>query len=314
MVMSIAFLFPGQGSQQPNMLHHLPQHPVVEKTLREASEVLKDDILRWDSAEALQSTVAVQVALLVAGVAVARALQAEGVRPDMVAGHSVGAFGAAVTANVLTFRDAISLVKLRGELMESAYPHGYGMGVVVGIEERQLARLIASHFTNDNPVYIANLNSPKQITISGSIRGIEKILALAREEGASKAEFLNVCVPSHCVLMKSVSLELRNAMEIISFQPPQIPYAANRTARPLRDPEAIKEDLALSVSYPVRWHEAICVLFELGAQLFIEMPPKNVLTNLAKQAFPCRRSLSVADSGMRTICVVAQRMKENSDR
>jgi malonate decarboxylase epsilon subunit len=309
--MSIAFLFPGQGSQQPNMLHHLPEHPAVQETLHEASEVLHDDILRWDSAEALQSTVAVQVALLVAGVAAARALQAEGVQPDMVAGHSVGAFGAAVTANALTFRDALSLVKLRGELMERAYPHGYGMGVVVGIEERKLSQIVANHFTNDAPVYIANLNSPKQITISGSVHGIETVLALAREEGASRAELLkNVRVPSHCVLMKSVSFELRKAMESISFQKPHIPYAANRTARPLRDPEAIKEDLALSVSHPVRWHEAICVLFELGTQLFVEMPPKHVLTHLAQQAFPCRRALSLADSGMRTICIVAERIKE----
>jgi malonate decarboxylase epsilon subunit len=309
--MSIAFLFPGQGSQQPNMLHHLPEHPAVQETLHEASEVLHDDILRWDSAETLQSTVVVQVALLVVGVAAARALQAEGVQPDMVAGHSVGAFGAAVTANTLTFRDALSLVKLRGELMERAYPHGYGMGVVVGIEERKLSQIVANHFTNDAPVYIANLNSPKQITISGSVHGIETVLALAREEGASRAELLkNVRVPSHCVLMKSVSFELRKAMESISFQKPHIPYAANRTARPLRDPEAIKEDLALSVSHPVRWHEAICVLFELGTQLFVEMPPKHVLTHLAQQAFPCRRALSLADSGMRTICIVAERIKE----
>jgi malonate decarboxylase epsilon subunit len=310
MAMSIAFLFPGQGSQQPNMLHHLPEHPAVQETLHEASEVLHDDILRWDSAEALQSTVAVQVALLVAGVAAARALQSEGIQPDMVAGHSVGAFGAAVTTNALTFRDALSLVKLRGELMERAYPNGYGMGVVVGIEERKLSQIVANHFTNDAPVYIANLNSPKQITISGSVRGIETVLALAREEGASRAELLNVRVPSHCVLMKSVSHELSKAMESISFQKPYIPYAANRTARPLRDPEAIKEDLILSVSHSVRWHEAISVLFELGAQLFVEMPPKHVLTNLAKQAFPCRRVLSLADSGMRTVCIVAQRIKE----
>jgi malonate decarboxylase epsilon subunit len=309
--MSIAFLFPGQGSQQPNMLHHLPEHPAVQETLHEASEVLHDDILRWDSAETLQSTVVVQVALLVVGVAAARALQAEGVQPDMVAGHSVGAFGAAVTANTLTFRDALSLVKLRGELMERAYPHGYGMGVVVGIEERKLSQIVANHFTNDAPVYIANLNSPKQITISGSVQGIETVLALAREEGASRAELLkNVRVPSHCVLMKSVSFELRKAMESISFQKPHIPYVANRTARPLRDPEAIKEDLALSVSHPVRWHEAICVLFELGAQLFVEMPPKHVLTHLAQQEFPCRRALSLADSGMRTVCIVAERIKE----
>jgi len=312
--MAIVFLFPGQGSQQPNMLHDLPPHPAVEKTLEEASEVLKEDILRWDSQEALRSTVAVQVSLFVAGVAVARVLEEEGVSPNMVAGHSVGAFGAAVTAQSLTFREAVSLVKLRGELMEKAYPNDYGMGVIVGMEERQLNRLVSNCFTDEDPIYITNRNAPRQMTISGSVRGIEKVLALAREEGASKAEFLHVRVPSHCVLMKPISEKLRREMETIPFQSPKIPYIANRTARPLRDGESIREDLAFGVAHPVRWYESICVLAELGAQLFIEMPPKSVLTNLAQQVFPCRRSLSIADSGLRTACIVAQRIKENRGR
>ncbi|MBB6284133.1 malonate decarboxylase subunit epsilon [Geobacillus subterraneus] len=312
--MAIAFLFPGQGSQQPNMLHDLPPHPAVEKTLEEASEVLKEDILQWDSQEALQSTVAVQVSLFVAGVAVARALEQEGVLPDMVAGHSVGAFGAAVIAKSLTFREAVSLVKLRGELMERAYPNDYGMGVIVGMEERQLNRLVANCFTDENPIYLTNRNAPRQITVSGSVRGIEKLLMLARDEGASKAELLHVRVPSHCVLMKPISEKLRRAMETIPFQSPKVPYIANRTARPLRDGESIKEDLAFGVAYPVRWYESVCILAELGVQLLIEMPPKSVLTSLAQQVIPCRRSLSVEDNGMRAVCIVAKRIKETSGR
>lgn len=307
--MSTAFLFPGQGSQQPGMLHNLPRHPAVAETLDEASEALNENILVWDSKEALTSTVAVQVALLVAGVAAARALVAEGAQPDMAAGHSVGAFGAAVVANVMHFRDAVTVVKRRGELMEKAYPQGYGMGVVVGIQERKLATIVEKHVTNDAPVFIANRNSPDQITISGSIRGIERILALARKEGARKAELLKVKVSSHCRLLQSVSAELAAALKTIPFRRPDIPYAGNRTARALLDPEAIREDLALGISHPVRWHEATSLLFEMGARLFIEMPPGRVLTDLARQAFPEARAVSVSDSGIKTSSILVKREK-----
>jgi malonate decarboxylase epsilon subunit len=306
---SAVFLFPGQGSQQPNMLHNLPQHPAVSETLDEASEVLNENVLLWDTKEALKSTVAVQVALLVAGVAAARALAAEGAQPDMVAGHSVGAFGAAVVANVIDFRDAVTLVKMRGELMERAYPQGYGMGVVLGIQERKLVNIVEKNFTDEEPVFIANRNSPDQITISGSIRGIERILALARKEGARKAELLSVKVPSHCRLLQSVSLELAAALKKIPFRRPDIPYAGNRTARALHDPEAIREDLALGVSHPVRWHEATSLLFEMGARLFIEMPPGRVLTDLAQNAFPTARAVSVSDSGVKTSSILVKREK-----
>lgn len=140
--MSVVFLFTGQGSQQIGMFHQLPDHPVIEETFHEASEVLKEDIYTLDSEKALSSTVAVQLALLISGVATARALEAEGAAPDLVAGNSVGAFSAAVIANVLEFKDALQFVKLRAILMENAYPKGYGMGVVVGLNERRLSGII----------------------------------------------------------------------------------------------------------------------------------------------------------------------------
>lgn len=307
--MSIAFLFPGQGSQQSNMLHALPDHSAVVKTLHEASEVLNENILLWDTDNALKSTVAVQVALLTAGVAAARVLKAEGVEVHMAAGHSVGAFGAAVTANVLDFRDAVALVKLRGELMEQAYPHGHGMGVIIGIQERKMLNIIESASNHGEPVFIANKNSLEQLTISGSIAGIKRILAIAQKEGARKAELLNVSVPSHCALLQSVSSQLALALQKITLRTPDIPYAGNRTARALYDPEAIKEDLALSVSHPVRWHEATSLFYELGARLFIEMPPGHVLTDLAKNAFSAARAVSVSDSGIKTACILAKRVK-----
>ena len=132
--MSSLFAFPGQGAQKPGMLHRLPDEPQIAAALAEAGEVLGEDALALDSAEALQSTRAVQLCLLIAGVAGARLLMRDGLRPDYVAGLSIGAYPAAVTAGALAFADAVRLVALRGELMQRAYPQGYGMTALSGLD------------------------------------------------------------------------------------------------------------------------------------------------------------------------------------
>ncbi|WP_085506035.1 malonate decarboxylase subunit epsilon [Thalassobacillus devorans] len=308
--MSVAFLFPGQGSQQVNMLKRLPDHWLVDKTLDEASEVLNESAISLDSETNLQSTVAVQICLLIAGVSSARVLAANGAKPDLVAGHSVGAFGAAVIAGVLDFQDAVSVVKQRGEWMEQSYPEGYGMGVVLGLPEQILGEILAEHLSQGEDVYYANLNSKDQITISGTIEGIKKVLDKAKEAGARKTELLNVNVPSHCPLLDTVSEKLTFALKNIQFRNPEIPFAGNRTARALRDPEAIKEDLAQSVSHSVKWHQATSLFYELGARLFVELPPGRVLTDLSCHAFPSARSVSVDDSGFHTAQVLINRVKQ----
>ena len=137
--MGVAFLFPGQGSQVPGMLHALPDHPVIARTLDEVSESLEQNVLRLDSAAALQSTVSVQLALLASGVAVARALIADGVGPEAVAGMSVGAFSAAIVAGVMNLGDGVRLVKQRAEMMVELYPRGYGLAAIVGLNEEQVS-------------------------------------------------------------------------------------------------------------------------------------------------------------------------------
>ena len=131
--MRLTLLFPGQGAQRPGFRRRLPQHPAVHGTLAEARRILEQDLGQLDDAAALQSTAAVQLGTLIAGVAVARALAAEGVTADAVAGLSVGAFAAAVACEALTFPDALSLVKLRGEAMARAAPHGHGMAAILGL-------------------------------------------------------------------------------------------------------------------------------------------------------------------------------------
>ncbi|MEX1031062.1 MAG: malonate decarboxylase subunit epsilon [Paenibacillaceae bacterium] len=308
--MKVVFLFPGQGSQQPGMLHDLPDHPVIMATLEEASRVLGMDVLLLDHEKALISTVATQLSLLITSVACARALRAEGTVVDMVAGHSVGAFAAAVIAGSLDFKDALPLVKLRGELMEKAYPNGYGMGVITGLTEQQIEVIINQVSTDAAPVYIANLNEHTQITIAGAIAGMMSAFTSAVTAGAHKTAMLNVHVPSHCKLLAEVSVQLSQAIDKVDFRKPNVPYAGNCRARALRDGEAIRADLAQSIIYPVRWHDAMTLYFELGGRLFIEMRPGRVLSTIVKKSFPCVRAISLCDLDLHSVTRLVTREME----
>ena len=306
-VMTVAFLFPGQGSQSAGLLHHLPQHAEVTRTIDEASDVLSLDLDSLDTAQALHSTAAVQTALLIAGVATARALLAENVRPAAVAGMSVGAFGAAVACGTLSFRDALRLVHLRGELMQEAFPSGYGLAAIEGLNEVQVEGIVERTRTASLPVYVSNINAPRQIVVAGSDRALEAVTAQARQQGARRAERLAVSVPSHCPLLQPIADRLLQLMARLALRPPSMPYVSNRGGRALYDAEAIRQDLATSVAHPVRWYDALEVVRELGVNLFIEMAPGHVSTHLVAKLFPDVRAVSIADQGLRYATVLAAR-------
>ena len=305
--MSVAHLFPGQGAQTPGFLHRLPDHPAVADTLREAAATLNVDIGTWDGAEALQSTVNVQLGLLVAGVAVSRALKQEGLPPDAVAGLSVGAFGAAVASGAIQFSDALALVRLRAESMRDAYPTGFGMAAINGLDERRLEAILTQVGGAGASVFIANLNAPTQLVISGADGALESALRLARQAGARQAQRLPVSVPSHSPLLAGVSQRLAQALQSIEVAAPQIPYISNRRARAVREADAVREDLILNVSHPVRWHESVTLLFELGFRTFVEMPPGRVLSGLLQQNFPGVRAIAADDAQPRAIFSAATR-------
>jgi malonate decarboxylase epsilon subunit len=309
--MSVAFLFPGQGSQQPGMLHELPEGAATAETLEEASTALAQDILELDSPGALRSTVAAQLALLTAGVAVGRALLAETAIPNMVSGLSVGSFAAAVIADSLDFGDALSLVRLRGEWMEKLYPSGYGMAVILGLDEKQLSDLVAEADSPNSPVFLANLNAPRQIVVSGGYAGLERLMEKARLAGAVKTQRLNVSVPSHCRLLEPVAEELDRAMAGLTLRNPKYGYVGNRGGRPLRDSISVRRELVSNVAHPVRWHDATTLLFEFGARLFVELPPGRALTNLAAAAFPEARAVACAGSRIDFIAQLIRRHHED---
>jgi malonate decarboxylase epsilon subunit len=303
--MSVAFLFPGQGAQNEGLLHSLPQHPEVTRTIAEARTLVRQDIGALDSAEGLRSTAAVQTALLIAGVATARALMAENVLPAAVAGMSIGAFGAAVACGTLSFEDALPLVQLRGELMHAAFPNGYGLAFIEGLNEIRVGKLVEQIRTAKSPVYLSNINAPQQIVIAGSDAALAAVIAQALRHSARRAERLPVSVPSHCPLLQPVADRLAKAMSTLPLRLPAMPYMSNRGGRALYDANAIREDLATSVAHPVRWFDALEVLRELGTNLFIEMPPGHVSTNLVAESIPGVRAISIADRGLRYGAVVA---------
>jgi malonate decarboxylase epsilon subunit len=291
--MSIAFLFPGQGSQVPGMLHTLADHPAIGRTLTEVSDHLHRDVRDLDSSEALRSAVPVQLALLTAGVAVARALAEEGVVAEAVAGLSVGAFAAAVHCGVLSFPDAIRLVEQRAEMMVGLYPTGYGLAAIVGLTEVQVAALVDQSHTTETPVFMGNINAPRQVVIAGSDAGMAKVLEAALRSGARKATRLEVSVPSHCPLLEPVAVALRATLEGMTLGQPKLIYVSNVRARALRTATAVAEDLANNIAHGVRWHDATTVLEELGCRLFLEMPPGRVLSALAREAFPDVKALPI---------------------
>ena len=275
--MSRLLVFPGQGAQQPGMLARLPR-----ETLNEASDLLGEDVTQLDSAEALQSTRAVQLCLLIAGVAASRQLA---MTPDYVAGLSIGAYPAAVVAGALGFSDALHLVSLRGELMQQAYPQGYGMTAIIGLDLATVEGLLARVHSEEMPVYLANINTDNQVVIAGSDAAMKAVAELAKGCGAGLVKRLAVSVPSHCPLLEAPAQRLAEAFAKVPLQSPKIGYLSGSRARPLIKPETLRDDLAFNMCRIVDWRGTVQSAYERGVRLQIELPPGAVLTGLARRVF-----------------------------
>jgi malonate decarboxylase epsilon subunit len=309
---SVAFVFPGQGAHYPGMLHDLLDDPMVVGTLDEVSDVLRADVRAMDSPEALKSNVAAQVALFSAGVATARAMLEKGVEPTAVAGLSVGTFAAAVVAGVLLLRDGVELVRLRAQEMERLFPSGYGLSAIVGLTESQVTKIVQMETSDQFPVFVGNINAPRQIVIAGAYVAMERVLAEARRQGASNTVRLRVSVLSHCPLLQPVAEALARRVAGMSLKSPQVMYVGNVSARALRSKERIADDLVQNIVHGVRWHDAATVLKELGCRLFLEMPPGHTLTELVRQNLPGVDSMPVDAATLPRILRFARREQANT--
>ena len=294
--MSSLFAFPGQGAQQAGMLHRLPEGSAA--LLEEASDALHQQVLALDTAQALQTTRAVQLCLLLAGVAWARWLMQRSPAPDYVAGLSIGAYPAAVAAGALAFADAVRLVALRGKLMHCAYPQGYGMTALSGLDQARVEHLLAEV---GGEVFLANLNSDNQFVIAGSDSAMAAVAARARRLGQGVARRLAVSVPSHCALLDGPAAELAAAFAQVQLRRPRITYLSGSSARPIHDPQRLRDDLAGNMARQVDWRATLRNAYERGVRLHLEMPPGSVLSGLARPVFEQGRVVAVEGTRADTV-------------
>jgi malonate decarboxylase epsilon subunit len=309
--MSVAFVFPGHGPNGAPVLHQLPAHPEVDRTIDEASEILGVDAASLDSGDVFRSAAAAQPALFIAGVATARALMAERTFPAAVAGLSVGSFGAAVACGTLSFADALPLVQVRGAMMD-ALRIRHGLIAVEGLEEPQVERLAAQVRTSAIPVCVASIEAPRRIVVAGSDAGLEALIAAARDRGARRIVRLLVNMPPHSPLFRPAAEIMEHEMAAVELRPPSVPYVSSRGGRVLHDVAAIRHDLAVNLAWPVRSYGALTALRDLGTNLFVEMAPGHASSILVSESFPAAKVVAIADQGLRQATLLATRENASS--
>ena len=281
--MSFAFFFPGHGSQSLGMMNGFAEQAIVKATFDEASAVLGQDLwamINGEDAELIGQTVNTQPIMLAGGIATYRAyLEAGGKIPSVVAGHSLGEY----TAGALDFADAVKLVRLRAELMQSAVPQGVGaMAAILGLEDEQV-KAICAEAAQGEVVEAVNFNSPGQVVIAGNTAAVERAMAAAKEAGAKRALLLPVSVPSHCSLMKPAAEKLAEALKDITIKQPQIRVIHNADVASYDDADKIKDALVRQLYSPVRWTETVNALVSEGITESAECGPGKVLAGLAKR-------------------------------
>jgi [acyl-carrier-protein] S-malonyltransferase len=286
--MTLAFVFPGQGSQSTGMLDTLASEYVeVETTFGVASEVLGYDlwnIVQNGPAEKLNSTDITQPAMLAAGVAVWRVWQAKGgAQPAVLAGHSLGEYTALVCGGSLVFEDAIKLVAERGRLMQEAVPAGTGaMAAVLGLDD-DAVRAVCAEAAAGEVVDAVNFNSPGQVVVAGQKTAVERVVDLAKAKGAKRALLLPVSVPSHCALMQPAAEKLAKVLEDVMIETPQIPVINNVDVAMPTEPDAIRSALVRQLHSPVRWVETVQKMAADEVDRLIECGPGKVLVGLNKR-------------------------------
>jgi [acyl-carrier-protein] S-malonyltransferase len=288
--MTLAIVFPGQGSQSVGMMAGFADLPIVEKTFQQANAILGIDLwsmVRDGPAEALNQTVNTQPVMLVAGVACWRAWrEKQGPMPAWLAGHSLGEYSALVAAESIRFEDALPLVRFRAQAMQEAVPEGTGgIAAILGVDE-DTTREVCREAAQGEVVEPANLNSPGQIVIAGHRAAVERAMALAKAKGAKRAVMLPMSAPSHCSLMKPAAERLRERLEALEVRKPLVPVIHNRSVEPYDDPAKIRQALVEQLYNPVRWIETVQFLGHKGVKRVVECGPGKVLTGMGKRIVP----------------------------
>ncbi len=301
--MSVAYVFPGQGAQYVGMGRELASaYPVAEQTIRAADGALGfslSDIIFSGPEATLRLTYYTQPAIMAVSIAALRVFeeQVEGVVPAFVAGHSLGEYTALVAAGAIAYEDALQLVHYRGRLMDEAVPAGEGtMAAVLAADLELLDDLCVSITqTLGQPVELANINCPGQVTVSGAIGAVEELIVRAKEAKAKRAIKLDVSGPFHSSLMAPAADRLAKALGDQTWQPPQVPLVANVSAKALRAVDEVTLALREQLAAPVRWEESVKAMVAAGVDTFVEFGPGSVLSGLVRKTDKRVKTLQVEE-------------------
>jgi [acyl-carrier-protein] S-malonyltransferase len=297
--MSLAFVFPGQGSQKVGMGCPMAEvFPESRAVFEEADHALGARIseLCWHGPEEeLQLTTNTQPAILTASIAIFHALLHKGVRPNWVAGHSLGEYTALVAAAALSLRDAVVTVRRRGQYMQEAVPVGEGAMAAILSLDLPAVEEACRQAADGQVVAPANINAPGQIVIAGHAAAVDRAIALCTAAGARRAVRLPVSAPFHCALMAPAQQRLAKDLAAIEVHDPEFPLVNNVDARVVRTAAECRDGLVRQVSAPVRWQQCVEVLVHEGVDTFVEIGPGTVLSGLIKRIHKEARVVNVED-------------------
>lgn len=322
MKQAFGFIFPGQGSQKVGMLSELSElYPNVQKTFAEASTVLGYDLwelIQQDPDEKLSQTSVTQPAILASSVAIWRLwLELGGVKPALMAGHSLGEYSALVCGGALTFEDAIALVQKRGEFMQSAVPVGVGaMAAIVGLEDQLVidACVKAGEDKEDEVVVAVNFNSPGQVVIAGHTEAVQRAGAYCKDAGAKRCLPLPVSAPFHSPLMKPAADRFASELKSVSLIEPETPVLQNYGLKlTSSDSELIRDNLLKQIYSPVPWVDSIKMFAKEGIVAVYELGPGKVLSGLNRRIDSAMTAMSINDDSSLQAALAHSIAKEVSE-
>ncbi len=300
--MTIAFVFPGQGSQAVGMGSEMTDaFPVARETIEEVDDALGQNLsrlIRHGPDEALVLTENAQPALMAVSIAILRVLAAEaGLDPRtaaaLVAGHSLGEYSALAAAGALSLSDTARLLKTRGRAMQEAVPVGAGaMAALLGADLDRV-REVAAEAAEDGVCDTANDNAPGQVVLSGDVAAIDRAVGLAKEKGIRRSMKLPVSAPFHCRLMQPAAEVMQQALGAVDMRPPEPPVVANVSAGPVDDPDEIRELLIEQVTAMVRWRECVLAMRDAGVVVVVEIGAGKVLSGLVRRIDPDLAAISI---------------------